>query len=112
MDLDIGMGHSGTGTANELHVASRRGDLEEVKRLIEKERSTPDKYGRDTLPYVALGGELRVMKYFIEERGCNPSCQNSRGGTMIELQASSIAIYISNIGGVQNQGCPMIDDLL
>ena len=79
------MGHSGTRTANDLHVASLRGDLEEVKRLIENEGFNPlqteSKNGQNALHYAAWGGQLEVMQYFIEEKGCNPTCQDFRGST-------------------------------
>ena len=84
-DLDMGMGPGETShsTENELHRASREGDLEEVKKLVEEKHFNPlQKVGRNgwnALHYAARGGDVDVMKYFIEERQCNPASQDDHG---------------------------------
>ena len=92
-DLDIGMGHVAMETShfkeNELHLASRRGDLEEVKRLVEKKLNPLEKVGkkgRNALHFAAAGGHLSVIKYFIE-RGYNPACENTAGWTCLHYAA-------------------------
>ena len=90
-DLDMGMGHGGSGTLNELHRASYRGDLEEVKRLIEEEGFNPlqtvGEYEKNALHFAAAGGHTTVIKHFIQERGCNPACQDSQGVTPLHIAA-------------------------
>ena len=90
-DLDMGMGHGGTDTSNKLHQASERGDLGEVKRLIEDEGFSPlqtvGKYEKNALHYAAVEGHTAVIKHFIQERGCNPACQDSRGRTPLHIAA-------------------------
>ena len=93
-DVDIGMGHVAMETSqskiNELHRASRRGDLEEVKRLVEEKKLNPlekgGKYGLNALHFAAVGGHLGVMKYFIE-RGYNPASESTGGWTCLHLAA-------------------------
>ena len=93
-DVDIGMGHVAMETShsneNELHLVSRRGDLEEVKRLVEEKKLNPlekvGKYGHNALHYAADGGHLGVMKYFIE-RGYNPASEDSDGRTCLHFAA-------------------------
>ena len=89
-DLDMGTGHGGTGTVNKLHLASRRGDLEEVKWLTEKKGFNPlqkGKYGHNALHYAAWEGHVRVMKYYVEERRCNPANKDSKGWTCLHHAA-------------------------
>ena len=83
----MGMGHgvAGGSNENELHLASYRGDLQEIKRLTEEKQLNPSqkegKYGKNTLYYAARFGQLGVLKYFIEERGCNPTNKDNRAMT-------------------------------
>ena len=93
-DLDIGMGHIAMETShsndNELHLVSRRGDLEEVKRLVEEKKLNPlekgGKNGANALHIAAVGGHLSVMKYFIE-RGYNPASESTEGWTCLHVAA-------------------------
>ena len=93
-DIDIGMGHVAVETShsniNELHLASHRGDLEEVKRLVEEKKLNPlekgGEYGQNALHYAAAGGHLGVMKYFIE-RGYNPASESTEGWTCLHYAA-------------------------
>ena len=95
-DLDMGMVHDATNdpSEGELHQASHRGDLEEVKRLTDEKHLNPlqkDKYGHNALHYAARGGQLAVMKYFTEERGCNPTSPDHGGRTPCLLYTSDAA---------------------
>ena len=70
---------------HELRLASKKGDLETVKFLTEKKRLDPlqeDKDGRNSMYCAAKGGQLAVLKYFIEEQGHNPAipCLSKRAG--------------------------------
>ena len=77
-------------TGNELHDASRKGELQEVKRLTEEEQLDPlgvNKKGLNALHCAALAGHLDVLKYFIEDRGCNAACVDQRGATPLHCAA-------------------------
>ncbi|MCG8620799.1 MAG: ankyrin repeat domain-containing protein, partial [Proteobacteria bacterium] len=90
-DLGMGMGHSIAGaptenlTKNELFQASGRGDLKKVKELIEEKQFLPlqkeGQFGGNVLHYSARFGQLEVLIYFIEERGCSPASQDNRTWT-------------------------------
>ena len=71
--------------------ALRRRDVEEVKRLTEEEQFNPlekiGKNGQNALHIAAMGGQLEVLKYFTEERGCNPASQDSNGWTPLHYAA-------------------------
>ena len=92
-DFDMGMGPGEThhSTKNELHLASYRGDLEEVKVLVEEKGLNPLQKGGpngvNALHYAAGGGQLAVLKYFVKERGCNPASQSNRGWTPLHYAA-------------------------
>ena len=77
----MGMGHGSS--AHELRRASGKGDLEAVKFLTEEKRLDPlqedDKEGLNAIHYASRGGQLAVLKYFIEEQGHNPATQCSTG---------------------------------
>ena len=76
-DPEMGMGHRVGSTENELHRASAGGDLKKVKELIEKGQFDPlqkeSRFGANALHYAAQFGQLGVLRYFIEEVGCNPA---------------------------------------
>ena len=70
----MGMGHDSS-SAHELRLASQTGDLKAVKYLTEEKRLNPlqeDKDGRNALFYSAWGGQLAVLKYFIEDQEWPP----------------------------------------
>ena len=76
----MGMGHDSNGS--ELCLASYRGDLETVKFLTKEKQLNPlheDTGGRNAIYHAAKGGQLGVLKYFIEKRGHNPASQCSTG---------------------------------
>ena len=76
----MGMGRGSS--AHELRLASKKGDLETVKFLTEEKRLDPlqeDKDGRNAIYCAAWGGQLAVLKYFIEEQGHNPASPSSTG---------------------------------
>ena len=90
-DVDIGMGHVAMETShsniNELHLASHRGDLEEVKRLVEEKKLNPlEKGGKNALHIAAEAGHLGVMKYYVQ-RGYNPARENAGGMTCLHYAA-------------------------
>ena len=93
-DLGMGMGHgvAGASTKNELFRASRRGDLKKVKELIEEKQFDPlqkeGQFGANVLHYSARYGQLGVLRYFIEERGCSPASQDNRAFTPLHYAAS------------------------
>ena len=76
----------------ELHIASERGDLKKVKEVTEKWRfdrlEKEGIFGRNALHCAAWGGQLRVLRYFIEEKGCNPASQDIRGATPLHYAAA------------------------
>jgi ankyrin repeat protein len=76
----MGMGH-GFSSGNELRLASKKGDLKAVRHLTE-ERLHPlqeDIDGRNAIYYSAWGGQLAMLKYFIEDQGHNPASACSTG---------------------------------
>ena len=87
--IPIGLAHDTSIT--ELHQASARGDLKKVKDLIGEKRLDPlqkeDQFGANALHYSALYGQLRVLSYFIKERGCSPASQDNRAMTPLHYAA-------------------------
>ena len=88
----MGMGHGvATGHEQLLYLASKRGDLKKVKQLTEEKQLNPlqkvDKFGANALHYAAQFGQLNVLKYFIEKRGCNPASQDNRTWTSLHYAA-------------------------
>ena len=75
---------------NELHLASHRGDLEEVKLLVEEKKLNPlekdSKDGQNALHYAAYGGHLSVMKYYVD-RGYNPASKATSRWTCLHVAA-------------------------
>ena len=75
---------------NELHLASRRGDLQEVKRLVEEKQLNPlekgGDFGLNALHCAAAYGHLSVLKYYTE-RGYNPASESSNGWTCLHFAA-------------------------
>ena len=55
-----------------------------MRHLVVKEHQNPlqkDKYRKTALHAAALGGSLDVLKYFIDEKNCNPACLGQYGRT-------------------------------
>ena len=74
-----------------LHKATLKGDLDEVKRLI-KEGSNPldpDIKDNTLLHHAAAIGELKILKYLVEEEGCNPAERGWNGNTALHSAALS-----------------------
>ena len=62
----------------QLHRAAHQGQLDELKRLIEKEKldaMKKDGTGNTILHCAADNGHLNVLKYGIQERGLDPACR-------------------------------------
>ena len=75
-------------SVQKIHLAARRGDLETVTFLVDREHQNPlqkDQYGNTALHAAAQGGSLDVLKYFINERDCNPACLGYLGGTPLHV---------------------------
>lgn len=74
-----------------LHLASTKGELQEVKKLIKEKQLNPSKkfgkFGRNALHYAARGGHLNVLKYYIEDVGCNAACADRNGDTPLHYAA-------------------------
>ena len=92
-DLEMGMGCGVAcgSTKNELYQASKKGDLKKVKELTEEKQFDPlqkvGMFGMNALHYTARFGQLGVLRYFIEERGCNPANQDNRAWTPLHYAA-------------------------
>ncbi len=72
-----------------LHEATLKGDLEEVKRLI-KEGANPldqDLYNDTLLHHAATIGELKILKYLIEDVHCVPGVKGWHGTTALHSAA-------------------------
>ena len=79
-----------------LHIASEKGDLQEVTRLMEEEHLSPlteDKYG-NALHYAACGGHLNVLRYFVEDRGYSATYQDQRGWTLLHHAALNKHLHL------------------
>ena len=112
-DLGMGMGHgvAGTSTKNEL---SGRGDLKKVKELVEVKQFDPlQKAGQfrvNALHYSTLCGQLGVLRYFIEERGCSPASQDNRAATPLHYAAVSKHLDIVHYLVAEQQMDPLCCD--
>ena len=76
----MGMGHGSRSAHIILRLASQTGNLEAVIYLTEDKRLNPlreDKRGRNAIYCAAKGGQLAVLKYFIENQGHNPASAGS-----------------------------------
>lgn len=101
--LDRGLGDifsskdGDSNTGNKLVDASANGNLQEVKRLTEEEQLDPEqgvgKNEVNALHEAAVTGHLDVLRYFIEERGCNAACM-SVGGTPLHYAAMKNHLHI------------------
>lgn len=92
LDAEMGMGETGDSNKDKLHQASYRGDLEEIKKILAAEKNLnplqkAGRYGQNALHSAAQGGQIGVMKYFAEERGCNPASQDDSGWTPLHYAA-------------------------
>ena len=74
----------------QVHNASRRGNLDEIKKLVDEEHLDPlqeDETGNTALHCAAAGGHLNVLQYFIEELECAPSSSGQQGCTPLHTAA-------------------------
>ena len=64
--------------SDRLRFAAEKGNLQEVRRLVEEEGEDPKQcvgvLGWTPLDYSAIGGHLQVVRYLIEEQHCDPKC--------------------------------------
>ena len=95
---------------HKLHQASYRGDLEEIKKILTTEKNLNPlqkagdyAYGQNALHSAAQGGQLGVMKYFVEERGCNPASQDDSGWTPLHYAArlNNLDLFQYLVDGLQ-----------
>ena len=92
----------------ELHQASRRGELDEVKRLTEEKKLNPlqKNNNNDTaLHLAAVGGHLNIMKYFIEERFLVPACLGWHGQTPLHRAAFNKQLEVVRYLVAEQQVC-------
>jgi ankyrin repeat protein len=90
MRHDVALKDDGDPCDFKFHIASEKGDLQEVMRLIEEEHLSPlqkDKRGLTAVHYAAIGGHLNMLRYFIEDRGCNAACQGQDRWTPLHYAA-------------------------
>ena len=90
--MELGTSETWDSNRHKLHQASYRGDLEEIKKILAAEKNLnplqkAGDYGQNALHSAAQGGQLGVMKYFVEERGCNPASQDNSGWTPLHYAA-------------------------
>ena len=74
-----------------LHEAILKGDLNEVKRLVEAGANpmNPDLYNDTSLHHAATMGELEILKYFIDDIGCIPGVKGWKGTTPLHSAAQA-----------------------
>ena len=87
---DVALRDNGDRGEFKLHIASQKGDLQEVMRLVEEEHLSPlqiDKHGITAIHYASWYGHLNVLRYFIKDRGCNAACQDQDGWTTLHYAA-------------------------
>ena len=72
-----------------LYIATREGDLEEVKRMVKQGANPLDKdINDDTLMHFAAQcGSLEILKYLIEDVNCNPATEGQNGNTVLHTAA-------------------------
>ena len=67
--------------SDRLRFAAEKGNLQEVRRLVEEEREDPKQcvgvLGWTPLDYSAIGGHLQMVRYLIEEQHCDPKCEDN-----------------------------------
>ena len=74
-----------------LHEAILKGDLTEVKRLVEAGDNpyNPDLNDDTSLHHAATLGELEILKYFIEELECTPGVKGWKGTNPLHSAAQA-----------------------
>ena len=93
-------------SVQKIHLAARRGDLETVMFLVDREDQNPlqkDQYGNTALHAAAQGGSLDVLKYFINERDCNPACIGYLGGTPLHVATEHDCFDVINYLIIEKQ---------
>ena len=90
MRHDVALRDDGNPGQLRLHIASVKGDLQEVMRLVEEENLSPlqkDKRRGTAIHYASQQGHLNLLRYFIEDRGCNAAYQGQNGWTPLQYAA-------------------------
>lgn len=94
-------------TKNALHLAAERGDIEQVKDLIENNIISIDsqtEMGSCALHFAAYNGHLNVIEYLVKERGFDINCENITLATPLHFACrvnnlETIA-FLVNLGAV------------
>ena len=77
--------------SDRLRIAAWKGNLQEVRRLVEEEGEDPKRGegggGSTPLHYSARRGHLQVVRYLIEEQHCDPKCVDMDGETPLHRSA-------------------------
>ena len=77
--------------SSRLLSAAWKGNLQEVRRLVEEEGEDPKQCvgvrGWTPVHWSARGGNLQVVRYLIEEQHCDPKCVDKNGWTPLQDSA-------------------------
>ena len=79
-----------------LCIATLQDNLQLVKQLIENGANPLDKdaNGDTLLHFAALRGRLNILKYLVEDEGCNSATEGHDGGTTLHAAAASKHLHI------------------
>ena len=79
-----------------LYFATRQDNLQLVKQLIENGANPLDKDANDDtlLHFAALRGRLNILKYLVEDIGCNSATEGHNGGTTLHAAATTEHFHI------------------
>ena len=100
-------------TSVQLYYASRNGDINTVKNLVDKTNCNPMlkvKRGATALHVAAYAGNLDVLKYFITENNCNPACPGSHGLTPLHLASEQGHLNVVKYLVTERQMDPLHED--
>ncbi len=75
--------------STQLWTATRQGNIQQVKRLVSMGHNP---MGKDTNDQTALHiaaqyGRIQILKYLIEDQGCNPASLGQFGATPLHVAA-------------------------
>lgn len=81
---------------NPLRLAISVGNLSKVKQLIEDGKNPLDRdiNNETSLHIAALLGQLHILKYLIEDIGCNPATEGWQGSTTLHIAAQAKHLVI------------------
>ena len=73
-----------------LHINASKGNLKEIRTMIERGDYNPlnkDENGNTAIHCAAMNGHLHVVKYFVEDLGCNPTLPGVKNCTILHIAA-------------------------